>query len=86
MSSSYSYQNVFCRGVYVDAKCVFNMHRLAEYWIRSLRVTTISYMNHKCKLTLLTLMVEIEQVSEYWFNLHLDAADEPRELYTSYCL
>jgi len=31
VSSSYEYQNVICRGVYVDAKCVFNMHWVAEY-------------------------------------------------------
>jgi len=72
--------------VYVDAKCVLNMHWLAEYWIRSLRVNTFSYTNHKSKLTLLTLVLETEQVSEHWFYFHLDAADGPRELYSSYCL
>jgi hypothetical protein len=70
--------------VYVDAKCVFNRHWLAEYWFRSLRVNTISYTNHKSKLTVLTLVLETEQFSEHWFNLHLDAAERPRELYSSY--
>jgi hypothetical protein len=65
---------------------VFNTHWLAEYGIRSLRVNTICYMKHKCKLTLLTVVLETEQVSEHWFNLHIDAADGPRELYSSYCL
>jgi hypothetical protein len=35
----------------------------------SVGVNKISFVNHNCKLSLVTLVLEIRQTTERWFNL-----------------